>query len=202
MKSASRIIKLLPLLALFVFGPAGATMITTFVPGDTNLYHDDWGHAYNVTGGGNEYDALGRGSAPTAVNFAFSAGQALDITATGCAVDSGPNCTGPDGHGWLFRGLPVYSLIGVWSTSSSAINPLNAAFFIGSANQFVVPAFAGPLYLFLANNDGIFADNPSQYGYTVKIKSNVPEPSAISILLAGLILVQRSRKRHGTDAAA
>lgn len=128
----NKIFLALTFFGLLFAGNAQAIVINTTVPGSDNLYFDNWGHSF-VTPGSNAGYALGRGTAPSAVAYAFSSGQALDITAGDCVVDAGASCTGPDGYGSLFRGLPVYSLIGVWSSDFSSIAPVeggvNPAFF-------------------------------------------------------------------------
>lgn len=164
-----------------------ALTFTDTIPGSHNLYHDDWGHPYNITGGGNELDALGRGEAPLSFGsgLAFAPNQSISITATGCTVDDGLLCTEPGGYDSLFRGLPVYSLIGVWSSDANTINPVeeepNPAFFIGSTLDLITPDYPDNLYLFLATNDGIFSDNPDDFFYTVTVNdsTSVPEPSSI-----------------------
>ena len=94
------------------------------------------------------------------------AGQQLQLTASGCVVDDGPRCTGPDGYPGLFRGLPVYSLIGRWSTSPAQLTTATAvgpSFFVGSAATLTAPAGSGEYYLFLGENDGGFSDNVGAY---------------------------------------
>ncbi|MBC8414784.1 PEP-CTERM sorting domain-containing protein [bacterium] len=104
---------------------------------------------------------------------------------------------------FIFRDLPAYSLIGVWSTEQSLISPVdggpNPAFFIGSAASLTAPDAASFIYLFLANNDGLFTDNGA--GYNVVIETTtapVPEPSTIVLTLAGLMGITcfRSRKQE------
>ena len=128
-------------------------------------------------------------------------------------VDFGANCTAPDYHGGDFRGLPVYSLIGIWSKSDSnidpVIDPIDAPFYVGSWLDVWVPDNGvDPLYLFLATNDGDFDDNTCdsyttnpcdddgdpyiEQTYQVKI-SEVPVPAAFWLFLSGLALVRKFR---------
>ncbi len=199
--------------AAFTSG-AQALVITTTVAGTANLYYDSWGHAFDSSlaesdpGFNIEYSALGRGTPAEAVNYAFSSGQSLSIEATGAVVDWGTTYTDPTGtsatganEGWDFRNLPVYSLIGVWSSSSSLIEPINSPFYIGSSLDLITPMVAGSLYLFLGENDGYFRDNyyGDKYNVTISMAS-VPEPATIALLSLGLlgILFARtsaSRKR-------
>ena len=200
-KSMKKIFLTLGLTAgLFLAEKATAYTITDTVPGTHSLYYSDWGHPYNISGGGHEMYALNRGEAAVSFGdgFAFSSGQNISINASGCVVDAGVICTEPDGYGFgeLFRGLPVYSLIGVWSSDPEAIHPVevgsNPAFFIGSSLNSIVPKYTSDLYLFLGDNDGTFEDNPSSFAYTVTINSpepkSVPEPGNAAGLI-GLSLV-------------
>jgi|AZIJ01.1.fsa_nt_gi hypothetical protein len=181
------------------------------VEGRNNLYYDDWGHAY-TTGNNNQFNALDRGDAARAFAvdsqpYGFSSGDLLQISAGGCVVDAGSQCTEPGYAGGAFRALPVYSLIGLWSTSPLSIDPLelfsgvNPAFFIGDFLDVVVPNAISPLYLFLATNDGIFSDNSGAYsvridslsidGISIDSISHVPTPSVIYLLLIGLLFLKR-----------
>lgn len=97
------------------------------------------------------------------------AGQQIQLTASGCVVDAGASCTGPDGTGGDFRGLPVYSLIGRWSTNPNVLDSSSVAsapFFVGSAATLTAPtapSLSTEFYLFLAENDGGFGDNAGAY---------------------------------------
>ncbi len=126
--------------------------------------------------------------------FDFSGYSNLFVTATGCIVDAGATCTGPDGTGGVFRGLPVYSMIGLWSSTGGSITAIGGAFFIGSVANLVVPG-GGPAYLFLAENDGIFSDNSGQYNVSIEA---VPEPTTLTLMaLGGLLIGARQRRRRG-----
>lgn len=173
------------------------------VDGVNSLYYSDWGHSYNQTGLGNQLDAVGRGNPARAFEVAgnpygFDSGINLRITATGCTVDlNATTCTGPDYLGGLFRDLPVYSLIGVWSTDATSIIPvdmvsINPAFLISDLLDLVVPTFTNPLYLFMATNDGGFADNSGAYDVRIE---QVPVPSALFLMLAGLGFFRRKSIR-------
>jgi hypothetical protein len=187
--------------SFFCARDAFAFTLTDTVSGTQNLYHDNWGHPYNIPGSG-ESDALGAGTAPVAFGngFAFTPNQDITITATGCVVDAGTLCTGAEGLGGLFRGLTVYSLIGIWSSDVSTIKPItlgtNSAFFIGSSLSLITPDYGSSLYLFLGENDGNFADNSSFYAVNISGKDttpiedipSVPEPQSIFGLLSMLSL--------------
>ncbi len=210
-KSNHHLVLALLLGALFS-GSAQALVITTTVAGTDNLYYDDWGHVFNSTlaesdvGFNIEYSALGRGTAASAVGYAFSSGQALSIAATGSVADWGATYTDPTGtsasganEGWDFRNLPVYSLIGIWSTNASMIDPVNSPFYIGSSLALVAPAMVGSLYLFLGENDGYFRDNAFSDKYTVTITTSaVPAPATLALLSLGLIgLIAMRRHQNG-----
>ncbi len=202
-------------LTLFYFPCTQAALIgIDHVYGENSLYATNWGHPYTDAAGGNEYNALGRGDPAEAWQdspdhaYGFSSNQHILIEASGCVVDWGANCTAPDYDGGDFRGLPVYSLIGIWSKSDSDIDPVNDPFYVGSLLDVWVPDNGTyPLYLFLATNDGDFSDNTCGYyatnpcvddypditrTYQVKI-SEVPVPAAFWLFLSGLALVRKLR---------
>ncbi|MBV1929981.1 MAG: hypothetical protein KUG81_10780 [Gammaproteobacteria bacterium] len=171
------------------------------VDGRNSLYYDDWGHSYN-TGSGNQFNAIGRGNPARAFEvgnnpYGFSSGDLLQIRASGCVVDAGSNCTAPDYMGGIFRALPVYSLIGLWSTNPTSIDPfelfsgVNPAFFIGGLLDIIVPDAISPLYLFMATNDGIFRDNRGAYSVRIDNITQVPTPPVIYLLLVGLVFLKR-----------
>lgn len=199
---------MLVLMCLTVYSQASNAALIGIddVYGENSLYHDDWGHAYNDGSGNNETDALGRGDAAEAWQntpgsaFGFSSGDNLLITATGCVVDNGTACTGPDYMGGAFRGLPVYALIGIWSNSANEIDDVGSPFLVGGLLNLIVPdnGLSSPLYLFLATNDGYFEDNYTPDGfdprtYSVSI-SNIPLPAAFWLMASGLLFMKRFRK--------
>ncbi len=177
------------------------------VDGPNSLYATNWGHPYN-TGTGNEFNAIGRGVPARAfkVNnlaYGFTSGDQLEISASGCVVDWGNSCTEPGYLGGDFRDLPVYSLIGLWSTSAAEIialdgTSLNPAFLIGNLLNLVVPDFTSALYLFMATNDGDFSDNSGAYSVQIDkllplSTAQVPAPPALSLMLLGLLLIRHLR---------
>ena len=102
-----------------------------------------------------------------------------------------------------FRGLPVYSLIGMWSTSADDITPvsgmLSQPFFIGTSlllNLAGIPNEAN-LYLFLAENDGIFRDNSGSYLVDIDVQP-VPLPASALLFMSGLLGVFATRIRKST----
>ncbi|VAW88778.1 hypothetical protein MNBD_GAMMA17-1353 [hydrothermal vent metagenome] len=189
---------------------AQATVITTTVAGTDNLYYDDWGHSFTNPVFDNETSALGRGNAPGAVDYAFSSGQAISISVSGYVVDSGSTATNPDGtylngynEGWDFRGLPVYSLIGMWSTSASLIDPIESPFYIGSLLELIVPTAIDNLYLFLGENDGYFSDNffDDKYNVTIAV-TNVSAPSTLALMSLGIIGIAVARRQKNRSKRA
>ncbi len=183
-----------------------AFTLTDTVSSTQNLYHNNWGHPFTIPGSG-ERDALGTGTAPIAFGngFAFTPNQNISIAAKDCVVDAATLCTGPEGFSWLFRGLPVYSLIGIWSSDVNTIKPVqgnNSAFFVGANLNLIVPDFTNSLYLFFGENDGEFNDNRGSYNVTITGKDSspeVPEPTSMfgifSILSLGALLRERSKSR-------
>lgn len=176
------------------------------VDGLNSLYATDWGHPYK-TGADNEFNAIGRGDPARAFKvgnlaYGFTSGDQLNISASGCAYDLGDDCTEPSYLGGEFRGLPVYSLIGLWSTSAAEIVALgaasvNPAFFIGDLLNLVVPDFTSALYLFMATNDGDFSDNSGAYSVRIdkidplsRATAHVPVPPVLYLILFGLLLIR------------
>ena len=133
------------------------------------------------------------------VHFSFSPGTQLQITAGGNVVDNGDTATGPagdPGESWDFRALPVYALIGIWSSDpslDSSDDPVGDPFLIGSGGLFEVPWAGNPLYLVLAENDGIFWDNSGDYAVTL---TAVPLPSTL-LLLGGTLPLLWLRGKKG-----
>jgi len=201
MKKSNRYTLLALLLGAIFTHNAQALVINTTVAGTDNLYFSDWGHSYTGTlsSDGNEASGVGRGNAASSVNYAFSSGQALSISATGSVIDlDGSTYTDPtgDNQGWDFRGLPVYSLIGLWSTSATLIDPVDSPFYIGSSLDLFAPTALGSLYLFMGENDGYFSDNFFDDKYNVSITvANVPAPSTIVLMALGMLGIMFARRR-------
>lgn len=163
---------------------ASAATLTAVVGPQDNLYFTNWGHGH--------VGAAGTGVAPGSVTdgvnpFNFSPLGSIGVTATGCIVDAGATCTGPQGLPGTFRNLGIYSLIGVWSSTAATITAIGNAFDIGAAATLAVPN-APAAYLFLGENDGIFSDNTrGQYDVTITYDARVvPVPAALPLLLTGL----------------
>ena len=194
--------KLLVQAALVAIGVLSAqsalsATISTSVDGRDNIYFTDWGS----TNAGNPPSLLGSGNNPTAVSdgsgaFNFGGLGTLTGTATGSTVASGSTAYDADGSGGLYRGLPVYSLIGVWSSTAGSITAIGDSFFVGTSPTFAAPT--GPsAYLFLGENDGSFGDNTGSYSVSIDYISAVPLPASLPLLavgLAGLGLMRRRRK--------
>ncbi len=198
------------------FNPSASALLigADTVAGGNSLYASDWGHQYQG-GSDGEFNALGKGNPARAFGvdgaaYGFSAGHALRISASGCVVDLGLECTGPGYDGGLYRGLHVYSLIGLWSSDAASIVALdlsdgNPAFFIGSLLELIVPDFSSSLYLFMATNDGDFSDNSGAYSVRIDSIGNagisqVPAPSVIFLVALGLLLVRRFVPNKAVEA--
>ena len=63
---------------------------------------------------------------------------------------------------------------------------------MGSNLDLTIPS-APSAYLFLAENDGGFADNSGHYD--VSLTASVPEPGSLSLLAIGLITLGVARRR-------
>ncbi|NIM51045.1 MAG: hypothetical protein GTO22_17650, partial [Gemmatimonadales bacterium] len=156
---------------------SGDVFVDFSVSGNANLYYHtnpEWNWPGNIP--------------PSSVPGAcIEAGGIIAVEASGCVVDAGSSCTGPNGYWWsIFRGLPVYSLIGRWSTDADDLNDetvASASFFVGSSAELTAPATGGPYYLFLGENNGIFADNSGAYSVTATwdYSSACPRPVDIDI---------------------
>ena len=188
-----------------------ALMITETVGGMDNLYFTDWGHVYNEgAGDGSQFNALGTGVAATSVEsggsaFNFSGAISIGITASGHVIDDGPNSTDANGDpnsfmdgGW--RGLDVYSLIGIWSSTPDQITPIGdpatAPFFVGTnllLSLIDIPEVP-ELYLFFGENDGLFFDNEGSYHVGLDVQF-VPLPASSLLLLSGLLGLFATRMR-------
>lgn len=187
-----------------VFLPLSASAsVMHLVDSMDSLYYTDWGHPYNIPpfdNGNNEFGAIGRGDPAEVVSTDFATFAEVEINASGSNAINGTISFGPDGiSGSLFRALPVYSLIGVWSTSSLDIVPIGSSFFIGDSATLAVPS-APSAFLWLGFNDGIFDDNldgplKGGPGFSVSL-TGVPEPSTLTLLALALGLARISSRRR------
>ena len=188
---------------------AHALMITETVDGMDNLYFTDWGHIYP--------EALNTGQDVTAVQsggsaYNFSGAVGINITASGQVVDNGMTPTDADGDPNMFmdgnfRGLPVYSLIGIWSSTENQItqisDPFAAPFSIGTLLMLTALEIPNSpsLFLFLAENDGLFSDNSGYYNVKLDVQF-VPIPASGFLLLSGLVTIFAARARSQRKAIA
>lgn len=206
-------------LAIFTVSSASASMIINHtVLGTDNLYNTAFG------GNGNPFPeaiATSGATTPGAVQFSgsafnFSGAASIDLSASGAVQDngvgidsftdangliaSGPNTGNDTGFGdGNFRGLPVYSLIGIFSTTSDMITPLGAsldtanlgdplqsAFFIGTSLLLSEIPDVPELFLFLADNDGGFLDNSGFYDVLIEV-TPVPLPAAFWLFATSIL---------------
>lgn len=204
---------------IFAASTASATtIINQNVLGTANLYNTAFGSSGNPFP---EAEATIGATNATAVQFSgsafnFSGAAQINFSTTGAVQDnglgvnsitdadgiitSGPNAGSDTGFGdGNFRGLPVYSLIGIFSTTSDVITPLGAsidtanlgdplmsAFFIGtSLNLSTIPSVP-ELFLFLAENDGGFFDNTGSYDVTIEV-TPVPLPAAFWLFATSIL---------------
>jgi hypothetical protein len=175
----------------FVSGGVKAAFLTHTVGPQDNLYFDNWGHPWIGGPPESEFGAVGTGIAARSVEdssgpFNFSAIPSVDVTASGAVQDAGSSFTDADGMSSvpIFRNLRAFSMIGIWSSTSNSITPIDSAFFVGTSNTLSVPAEPSA-YLFLGENDGVFMDNLSgQYNVTLNF---VPIPAAVWLFGSGLL---------------
>jgi len=193
------------------YASAATVEIDQSVSSLDNLYYADWGHWYTLP----EDKALAnpdsnpaRAVSLSGSGFNFAGFDSLSISASGMVVDHYGVATDANGdphspdwsfQGDYFRGQPVYSLIGIWSTSPDDIVPLGdpqaSVFFIGTSLQLTIPE-ATSLYLFLAENDGGFGDNSGSYDVHLSAVSAVPVPAAWTLFLSGVTGLQLVRRRR------
>lgn len=202
------------LLSIFSIG-GHAQIINQTVSGIDNLYFTDWGHFYTLP----DDNALNNPNSNPAnvVSFNggaynFSGATGINITATGSVIDDGPNATDANGNindfmDGNFRQLPAYSLIGMFSTTANEITPLVNPFQHQFGDPQTGPFFIGTqlfldlvgisnipnLYLFLAENDGMFSDNSGSYDVNIQV---VPLPAGALLFLSGLIAMLATRVRR------
>lgn len=211
---------------------AGATtIINQNVLGTANLYNTVFG------GSGSpfpEAEATFGAADAVAVQFSgsafnFSGAAQISFSTTGAVQDNGlgidsvtdadgiiaagPNVGNDTGFGdGNFRGLPVYSLIGIFSTTSDVITPLGAsidtanlgdplqsAFFIGTSLMLSDLPSVPELFLFLAENDGGFYDNSGSYDVTIQV-TPVPLPAAFWFFSTGVLGVMSISNRSKAAA--
>jgi hypothetical protein len=198
------------LMAIALTAPSVAKAQTVLhsVGPQENLYFSDWGHPYQAVGTGAPARVVQLDGRP--LNFAqvlFPAGTSeLQVTATGCVVSYGPVCVGTAGtplDNYIFRGLMVYGLIGLWASDTGPLGPIGVIgnpFLLGASSIVTVPN-APNAFLYFGVNDGLFADNTSG-SFEVTLSgfrlTTVPEPSSVALLAAGLLglgMVARKRRR-------
>lgn len=200
-------------LAILLFVIPNLSLAATIghtVGGKDNIFFDAWGHPYTSEIILDEPDlgGIGVGNAPPVVSdagapFNFASFDVVDITATGLIFDINLTATPPSGSTapefvFDFRELLVYSLIGIWSTTSNEITPIgllnpHPGFNVGAATTVAIPDVT-TAFLFLADNDGWFDDNTGSYDVTIQARV-VPLPAPILLLGFGLGLLGFYQKR-------
>lgn len=218
-----RLLMLLLCAALPTFAFAYSIVIDHSVDSHDNLFYTDWGHWFTAPGdqglnqpGSQAAQAVQFGGG----GFNFADFSSISISASGIAQQDAlagfnadgvcvSNCGGLYFGGSNLRApnLTAYSLIGIWSKSATEIDPFYTddhgwrdidsglgLLLIGSSRELQVPDFSSA-YLFLAVNDGGFADNAG--GYDVRISASVPEPTPLALLAVGLLAVTLIRRRLG-----
>lgn len=197
---------------------ANATLLQSTVSSRDNLFYTDWNGFFNAADLP-DYQAPGSQAAKSLpFDFVLNNVDAFRMTVTGEVVDAGPFATGPDGcpdpnapcyfnpdgNNGIYNFNPAYSVIGVWSTTPDIINFItpaggsswiDALIPVGSGGLFEVPAGYPSAYLFLAENDGNFADNSPIGEYDVTI-SLVPLPATtwlLGVAFLGLGVLRRKR---------
>ncbi len=197
---------------------AGMLQLSHTVNATDNLFATDWGHWFTMEGD-EALLAFAPGSTlPSAVAngdsaYDFSAWDYLDIAVSGSVTDAGAFTTGADGcpssddDCWFGDGQyhyqDVYSVIGLWSSSSDSIAPIltgnthgnwiDALFAVGSSAKIDVPDVENA-YLFLAENDRFYSDNSGFYSAT--IIATVPEPGTALLLFMSLAALFAARLRR------
>ncbi len=206
----SRILSGLLLLSLNTFAVASSISIDQTVSGIDNLYYTSWGHWYTLPADdalANPYSHPASVVSSGGLAFDFSSYSSLTISATGSVVADGPNAVGPNGdtcnptclfHDGNFRGLTAYSLVGIWSSTADVITPFGdphtAPFFVGSSALLNIPSLSSS-YLFLAENDGYFADNSGSFNVHLTATSAVPVPAALPLFASALLGMGMIRRR-------
>lgn len=170
-------------------GASQAVVLSHTVDGRDNLYNTAWtGNPY--PGAINSLSALDARSVQSGASpFDFSPFDSVIVVADGLVVDAGATATDADGQAGLFRGLRVYSMIGLWSSTGTSITALGSPFFVGTSASLTVPN-APSAFLFLAENDGNFADNSGEYSVRLETVGGVAvsEPGALALLVASFAI--------------
>lgn len=206
---------LLSITSLFATTSAYSATIQQTVDGHDNLFYTNWGHWF--TSPGDRGLAEPGSQAASAVPFNFGGLGTISISASGLVTQDVNATYTPDGvcvsqcdsavyEGTELRapGLSVYSLIGIWSRSATEIDPfytgdhgwrdINSGLgllLIGSGGNLAVPDLSSA-YLFLAVNDGGFADNSGAFNVTI---NTVPLPGALILMCSSLMALAGARRR-------